>query len=159
MQDIREIDWNEILKKIRAGKDPARRNNQAAYWNKRAPSFADHAGKTHYPDSFLRILNPEPSWTVLDMGCGGGTLALPLAERVAQVTAGIGTHDVAIASRSLIVNDARDAIEKLIRAARKWTLDYRHVYQWAVFHWNKEILTFCRAPSGAWATEPPPIPK
>lgn len=130
--------------------------NNPEYWNRRAPSFADHAGKTFYPDSFIKIMNPEPSWTVLDMGCGGGTLALPLAGRVKHITAvdfsekmieilrtesdrrginnietihsgwtdnweetGISTYDVAIASRSLAVDDIRAAIDKLNNAARK----------------------------------------
>jgi SAM-dependent methyltransferase len=154
--DVNEVDWNAILKERRGGGSQTLRKNGAEYWDKRAPSFAEHAGKTKYPDAFIKILNPESSWTVLDMGCGAGTLALPLADMVAQITAvdhsgkmlellraeadrrkignmqtiqasweddwnafGIGTYDVAIASRSLITNDARAAIGKLVRAARK----------------------------------------
>lgn len=155
IKDISEIDWNEVIsnkkeiqpKSVSSGPD---------FWNKRAPSFADHAGKTFYPESFIKIMNPDPSWTVLDMGCGGGTLAIPMAERVRRVTAvdfsvkmleilnseagkrgiknietihaswedywdesGIGIYDVAIASRSLAVDDISTALIKLDKAARK----------------------------------------
>jgi SAM-dependent methyltransferase len=33
------------------------------------------------------MMEPQADWTVLDMGCGGGTLALPLATRVKEITA------------------------------------------------------------------------
>lgn len=153
--DISEIDWNEVIKFKKAEKpEPVR--NGAEFWNKRAPSFADHAGKTFYPDSFIRLMNPDPSWTVLDMGCGGGTIAIPLADKVKHITAvdfsekmieilnteaqrrgienistvhaswtddwadyGIAKYDVAIASRSLAVDDVHSAIVKLNGAARR----------------------------------------
>ena len=153
--DISDIDWNEVIKKKKEVKqNPGGKGSD--FWNKRAPSFADHAGRTFYPDSFLKIMNPESSWTVLDMGCGGGTLAIPLSSKVKHITAvdfsermieilrgeadrqginnietikaswtdnwseaGIGEYDVAIASRSLAVDDIRSALIKLNNAARK----------------------------------------
>ena len=64
--DISEIDWNEVIKnKKNSATGPVKSGPE--FWNKRAPSFADHAGKTFYPDSFIKIMNPDPSWTVLDM--------------------------------------------------------------------------------------------
>lgn len=153
--DIAEIDWNEIIKNKKDASQTSA-NSGPGFWNKRAPSFADHAGKTFYPESFLNIMNPDPSWTVLDMGCGGGTLAIPLADRVKHITAvdfsekmieilcteaerrgiknirtihagweddwddsDIGIYDVAIASRSLAVDDIKSALTKLNNAARR----------------------------------------
>jgi len=155
IKDISEVDWNEVIKN-KKDTGPKTLNSGPGFWDKRAPSFADHAGKTFYPDSFLNIMNPDPSWTVLDMGCGGGTLAIPLADRVKHITAvdfsekmleilrtetekrkikniqtihagwedswdesGIGTYDVAIASRSLAVDDIKSSLTKLNNAARK----------------------------------------
>jgi len=153
--DISDIDWNGLIKRIR-DRRPKRHEPGQHYWDKRAASFVDHAGKTAYPDAFLSIMEPHADWTVLDMGCGGGTLAIPMADRVKQVTAidysdrmlemlddeikrrgiknintlkaswdddwgkmNIGLHDVAIASRSLSVDDVHGAIMKLNSAARK----------------------------------------
>jgi 2-polyprenyl-3-methyl-5-hydroxy-6-metoxy-1,4-benzoquinol methylase len=158
--DITEIDWNTLIKKMK-GDQPgsSHKGSDSTFWNKRAPSFADHASKTFYPHAFIQIMAPKPSWTVLDMGCGGGTLAIPLAGMVKRITAvdfsdkmleiliaesckrgitnidivkssweddwtecGIGTYDVAIASRSLAVNDVRAAVTKLSNAARRRVL-------------------------------------
>ena len=57
------------------------------FWEKRSPSFAEHAGKTRYPNEFLKLMRLAPDYTVLDMGCGGGALAIPLAAKVKKVTA------------------------------------------------------------------------
>jgi len=126
------------------------------FWNGRAREFSEHAASTGYPAAFLRIMKPRKSWTVLDMACGGGTLAIPLARKVKAITAvdfsermleiveqrcctggianvktllgrweddwdrlGIGVHDVAIASRSLLSEDDGGSIAKLDRIAEK----------------------------------------
>lgn len=124
--------------------------------DRRAVEFSGHAVSTGYVETFIKIMRPRRNWTVLDMGCGGGTVAVPLAKRVRWIAAcdfsanmldvlrkrcrekrisnvdvihgsweddwpsiGIGTYDVAIASRSLIGGDVRGCIEKLLSAARK----------------------------------------
>ena len=149
------IDWNAAW--INARKHTGLPENQE-YWNKRAPSFTKHVSETDYEKQFLRLMPLDSSWDLLDVGCAAGTLAVPLAGRVASVTAldfspvmidllrqrcaesgitnikpvvgsweddweglgiGIGTYDVAIASRSLAVGNLADAIAKLDRAARK----------------------------------------
>jgi SAM-dependent methyltransferase len=61
--------------------------NDLEFWEKRSVSFAEHAGKTYYPNEFLKLMRLEPDYTVLDMGCGGGALAIPLAEIVKKITA------------------------------------------------------------------------
>ncbi len=153
--DISDIDWDELIK-IQRKRKPEKKKPGPYYWDMRAASFVDHAGKTVYPDAFLKILEPQADWTVLDMGCGGGTLALPLASRVREITAvdfsdkmlellgaearrcdikniktikaswdddwtakNIGQHDIAIASRSMSVDDVEKAIAKLNSAAVK----------------------------------------
>jgi SAM-dependent methyltransferase len=133
-----------------------RHSHDLDFWEKRAPSFSDHAKKTHYPNEFIKLIAPQPDWTVFDMACGGGTLAIPLAHRVRRVTAvdfspsmidivkracaerditnvdallgewdgdwdalGIGTYDIAIASRSLRADNSAPYIKKLMGAARR----------------------------------------
>jgi SAM-dependent methyltransferase len=132
------------------------RYRKPEFWDRRAPSFAQHVSESDYSEQFVQILQPKKNWTVIDVGCGAGTMAIPLASRVQSVTAmdfspamlgllraschdkgisnvtpvlgsweddwnrlGIGRHDVAIASRSMTVEDPRDAIEKLQAAAKE----------------------------------------
>jgi SAM-dependent methyltransferase len=155
LTDISDIDWNDLIK-IQRKKKPEKKKPGSHYWDKRASSFVDHVGKTFYPDNFIKIMEPQSDWTVLDMGCGGGTLALPLASKVREITAvdfsdrmlamlgdeiqrrdigniktikaswdddwankGIGIYDVAVASRSLSVDNLEDAITKLNYASTK----------------------------------------
>ncbi len=152
--NIGDIDWNRICAEAR--RERSYPSGSAAYWDKRAPSFARNASKSDYVGKFLRFVEIKPHWTVLDVGCAAGTIAIPLAERAKSITAmdisanmltllrercavlgitnirtvnagweddwgvmGIGEHDVAVASRSLITADFRDAIAKLDKAARK----------------------------------------
>lgn len=151
--DVRKLDWNRLWQ-ARLAVRPFH-NRDARYWDKRASSFAE-SRDTAYADRFLDIMKPEADWTVLDMGCGSGTLAVPLAKRVSSVTAvdfsngmlavvrkrceeegirnietvhgrweddwaklGIGTYDVAIASRSMMVYDLQAAVLKLNAVAAK----------------------------------------
>ncbi|MGI6656769.1 MAG: class I SAM-dependent DNA methyltransferase [Desulfobulbus sp.] len=136
--------WQEALRKKRWDR------SDKAHWNRRAASFAQHSRKNGYAREFLHLMQPQPDWSVLDVGCGAGTLALPLSPLVRRITAidfsenmiallreacsdrgldnihtevvgweddwdqaGIGKHDVAIASRSLVVHDLRAALLKL----------------------------------------------
>lgn len=148
------LDWNELWRAEVVRKWPDL-DQRAEYWNRRAATFAKDHPLSPYTRILLDILAPEPHWSVLDVGCGTGTLAIPLAQRVARVTAmdfssamierllrrssdlglqnlqalhagweddwdrlSIGTHDVAIASRSLVVEDLEAALRKLDRSAR-----------------------------------------
>ncbi len=152
--DIREIDWNRICWETRKRKSSPSSNS--AYWDNRAPAFARNSSKSDYSVLFLGMLKVKPHWTLLDVGCAAGTLAIPLAERVKSITAidisgnmlallrercaklnistiqtvlgaweddwnalGIGEHDVALASRSLITEDFESALSKLDKAARR----------------------------------------
>ncbi|MCL2025272.1 MAG: methyltransferase domain-containing protein [Leptospirales bacterium] len=153
------FDWNEAAAQIareRREMNAGNRLKGEAFWDMRAPSFAKHADETGYADAFLDIIKPESGMTVFDMGCGGGTLAVPLSGMVREVTAadfspnmlaivkdkmsafnirninpvklsweddwtsaGIGVHDIAIASRSMSVENIKEAVTKLSGAASK----------------------------------------
>jgi len=148
------LDWNELWKQARLERSSGEK--KASDWDRKAPAFARRNADSLYADTFIKLLNPRPTWSVLDVGSGPGTIAIPLARRVRKITAidfspkmleilaesagkkgaanisvqtlswtdnwrdhGIPVHDVAIASRSLAVNDLRAALEKLNRFARK----------------------------------------
>jgi SAM-dependent methyltransferase len=154
MMTLPDIDWNEVWRTIQGEKHAIRRDPK--FWDKRAPEFTRRAEASGYIGRFMAVMNPQPDWTVLDIGCAAGTLAVPLAPIVNRITAmdpsdgmlallekrrqkqglaninivkcgweddwdalGIGVHDVAVASRSLVVEDLRGAILKLQRYAAK----------------------------------------
>jgi SAM-dependent methyltransferase len=79
------LDWNEAWQTGR--RRTQHRWDGRDFWNARAASFAGHAREGRYCDDVLALLQPSPEWTVLDVGCGAGTLAIPFAARVKSVTA------------------------------------------------------------------------
>ncbi len=60
--------------KAKAGSEEAR-----ALWNEKAPSFARKPSRSDYINQLIGLLELERSDSVLDVGCGSGTLAIPLA--------------------------------------------------------------------------------
>lgn len=82
--DITGLDWNLLWKQAKSKK--TWKSKKAADWDKKAPSFAKRTATSIYIDRFLDLLNPQPEWSILDAGCGPGTLALPLASQVRKVS-------------------------------------------------------------------------
>ncbi len=80
-----DINWNLLWQNGR--KQKSWRSKGAEEWDKKAPAFAERTGHSPYIPLFLSRLPLEKSFSVLDVGSGPGTLALPLAEQVKEVTA------------------------------------------------------------------------
>lgn len=80
-----DIDWNKMWQEARLRKSWKKKDKEA--WDKRAAGFAERNVDSDYAEKFLALMRPEQGWRVLDVGCGPGTLALPLAARVTAVTA------------------------------------------------------------------------
>ena len=80
-----KIDWNELWKQTKSEK--SFKSKKKEDWDKKAPSFARRNASSMYIDKFIKMLDPQPSWSILDIGCGPGTLAIPLAKQVKTVTA------------------------------------------------------------------------
>lgn len=160
MTDISElthpdIDWEQLWQTARKKKGWASKG--AVEWDKKASSFASRNRTSPFIDLLLAHLPLTADLTVLDVGCGPGTLSLPLARRVRGVTAldfsekmleiltqeakeqnvdnitavncaweddwqekGIAMHDIAIASRSLSVDNLSEAIAKLDAVAARY---------------------------------------
>ncbi|MDR1713515.1 MAG: methyltransferase domain-containing protein [Coriobacteriales bacterium] len=158
MSDYWNVDWRQAWIDYNRSRKPP---DDSAYWDNRAPDFAKLAGASPYADTFIAYLAPAPGTSLLDMGCGSGTLALPLAraghpvyardfsagmldalqqacqrEGLENVELGIldfnapweqwlaaglseGCVDIALASRSTMVDDLWEALEKLERTARQ----------------------------------------
>jgi SAM-dependent methyltransferase len=80
-----DIDWMQLWKNDRTQRSWS--SKEAADWDKKAPSFAERNNQSQYNSLFLSRLPLEPSFSVLDVGSGPGTIALPLARQVHSVTA------------------------------------------------------------------------
>lgn len=80
-----DIDW--IVLRDNAMKKKGRRNKDAKEWDGKARSFAGRNKSSLYADLFLSHLPLKPDMTVLDIGSGPGTLAIPIARKVKTVTA------------------------------------------------------------------------
>lgn len=69
-------DWNEEWMRLQKTRRAA---DDAAYWDERSKTFHKKPGPSPYVDRFIAYADLEPSDAILDMGCGNGALAIPLA--------------------------------------------------------------------------------
>lgn len=76
-----EIDWAQFWReKLEAKED------RSKDWNKRAPNFGKSAKKDDYPIKLLEKMDISKEDTVLDLGCGEGSITIPLAKLAKSVT-------------------------------------------------------------------------
>ena len=80
-----DIDWQLLWRNSRRTKSWKSKN--ARDWSKKSSSFAQRTRHSEYVSQLLEIINIPSGSTVLDVGCGPGTLAVPIAKLGAQVTA------------------------------------------------------------------------
>lgn len=84
--DICGIDWERAW---HAYQDARTAPNDAAHWDRRSVTYGKYSGRTaaderhdvgEYERAFIERSGIEPGESVLDMGCGVGILAVPLAK-------------------------------------------------------------------------------
>ena len=73
-------EWKQLQKARRAADDPA-------HWDERAKTYGCADPASLYVRKFLEFAQIKPDETVLDMGCGTGAIALPLAAAGCNVIA------------------------------------------------------------------------
>lgn len=80
---LRDIDFAD---RYRKGLQRANRPTRApAYWDSRAPAMSASAPLSSYAQSFIARMDLTGCETLLDVGCGPGTIGLALAPRLAHV--------------------------------------------------------------------------
>ncbi len=84
-KQFHNLDWALLWQQAKAKKNW--RKKGAVDWDKKAASFAKRTAHSVYTEKFLALLAPQASWSVLDIGCGPGTLSLPIAALTHRVTA------------------------------------------------------------------------
>ncbi len=120
IQKIDDIDWPEL--RIRAMRKRSRKKKSAKNWDERAESFAERVQHNPYIAMVMEKLPLTPETTVLDIGCGPGTLALPIARKVAKVTA----LDFSAKMLEILEKNARKAKVKNISTAHlSWEDDWQ----------------------------------
>ena len=82
IEDENEIDWEELWtrkmdKKGDRGKD----------WTKAAVKYSERASKDNYTEQLISKMILSKEDTVLDVGCGEGSVTIPLSKEVSSVTA------------------------------------------------------------------------
>lgn len=95
--DFYNIDWNAMWQEESQHSMWNSGISRKEEWNSRAESFnkgisravTDEAAldKEDYISKMLARIEVKPEWSVLDIGCGPGTLAIPLAKKARSVTA------------------------------------------------------------------------
>ncbi len=83
--EIHDLDWsgewNRRVELRRPGKD------DPELWNRKAEGFARRVRNSDFMERLIGILPLESPMRVLDVGCGDGSLTIPLSRRVREVTA------------------------------------------------------------------------
>ena len=78
-------DWNDEWKRLQTAR---KRSDDAQVWDKKAKTFpVKHGSQAGYVEQFLELAGVQPGESVLDMGCGTGALATPLAQAGHKVIA------------------------------------------------------------------------
>ncbi len=80
-----DIDWSKLRANALAGKGWQEKG--PGEWDQKAGSFAGRNKSSVYVELVLSHLPLDSSYTVLDIGSGPGTLAIPMAKQVRSVTA------------------------------------------------------------------------
>jgi SAM-dependent methyltransferase len=94
--DFNSIDWNALWE-AESHHSHWNKTSPKELWNKRAASFSqritrvvdgkEDLDKDDYIVKMLGRIAVKPEWSVLDIGCGPGTLSIPLAKIAKSVTA------------------------------------------------------------------------
>ncbi len=82
---LEPIDFASLYKKHK--QESVFKGKSSESWDKRSGEMAPRMQKSAYVDEFISKMDIDGDEVVLDIGCGPGTLAVPLAKRVKKIIA------------------------------------------------------------------------
>jgi len=80
---LNDINWSYYWQKELEELPPS---NKSKDWDNIAKKFNKWMKKDDYPEKLLEKIETHPNYSVLDIGCGEGTITLQLAKQVSEVT-------------------------------------------------------------------------
>ena len=87
MEIMEEIDWAGMWNKLMEESYWGQRARMPEFWDERVDWFEELVQQSDRAGMILSRIEIEPDYTVLDIGAGPGTVAIPLAKTVKSVTA------------------------------------------------------------------------
>ena len=93
-------------------------------WDERAAGYGRRGATSHYGDDFIGRLDLSGARMLLDVGCGPGTLALPLAARLQRVIAVDHSPGMLAALRERATTQGITNVDTLLRS---WGDDWSDV--------------------------------
>ena len=85
-KSLHSIDWDSVWEK--AMERTTLKGEGVKFWDKAAPCLSkNYSCQNNYVDQLLKRMMLGSGKTILDVGCGTGTMALPLSKCAQQVTA------------------------------------------------------------------------
>lgn len=81
INDPEDIDWAYFWRKKLEAKE-----DKSKDWNKAAPNFGKSAKRDDYHTKLIELIDVSKEDSLLDLGCGEGSITIPLAKRAKSVT-------------------------------------------------------------------------
>lgn len=82
INDENEIDWDELWTRKMDQK-----GDRGKDWSKAAIKYSERASKDNYTEQLISNMIISKEDTVLDVGCGEGSVTIPLSKEVSSITA------------------------------------------------------------------------
>jgi 2-polyprenyl-3-methyl-5-hydroxy-6-metoxy-1,4-benzoquinol methylase len=86
-KSVSDIDFEQIWAEQIRHFSSYGQGDAAGYWDRRAQTFSNPLRTSSYTNDLLARMDLQRSYSVLDIGCGSGIMAIPLAGMVRKVTA------------------------------------------------------------------------